>query len=281
MSRKITVAAIQTSYGEDMEGNINKTIGFIHEAAQKDAKIILPSELFQGPYFCKTRDPRWFETAYPVDKHPCVIAMQKIAKELGVAIPVSFFEKDGGDYYNSLAMVDADGAVLGVYRKSHIPQNPGYEEQFYFKPGNTGFKVWDTKFARLGVGICWDQWFPECARSMVLQGAEILMYPTAIGSEPSDSSMDTSKRWQRAQQGHAASNVIPVVTANRIGHEEESGIAMDFYGCSFITDQEGNLVESLGRNEEGILVHSFDLEALKNERELWAFPRFLRPELYG
>jgi N-carbamoylputrescine amidase len=281
MSRKITVAAIQTSYAStDMDENIAKTNVFVERAAARGAQVILPSELFQGPYFCSTQDKKWFETALPADKHPCVIEMQKTAKRLGVAIPISFFEESGGKYYNSLAMADADGKILGVYRKTHIPHNPGYEEQFYFKPGDTGFKVWDTKFGKIGVGICWDQWFPEAARMMALQGAEILMYPTAIGSEPSNPKLDTSKRWRRAQQGHAASNVIPVVASNRIGHEEEGGVEMNFYGHSFITDQSGALVESFGAKEEGVLTHTFDLDLLEVERQNWAFPSFFRPEFY-
>ena len=280
MTRNISVAAIQTSYGEDMDANIEKTIGFIREAAKKGAQVILPSELFQGPYFCKTQDKRWFATAFPASEHPCVIRLQPIAKELGVVLPVSFFEKDGDKYYNSLAMVDHTGAVMGVYRKSHIPHNPGYEEQFYFTPGDTGFKVWDTKFGKIGVGICWDQWFPEAAREMVLQGAEILMYPTAIGSEPGNPSLNTSKIWQRAQQGHAASNVVPVIAANRVGVETEGDVTMTFYGHSFITDQQGTLVESFGHGEEGVLLHSFDLDDLKRIREDWNFPSFRRTELY-
>ena len=212
----LTVAAIQTSYGQDMAANIAKTEDFIREAAGRGAQVILPSELFQGIYFCTRQDPRWFETAYPVSEHPCVLALAKLAKELRVVIPVSFFERDGPHYFNSVAVADADGEVLGVYRKSHIPDGPGYQEKYYFRPGNTGFKSWKTKHGVIGVGICWDQWFPECARAMVLAGADVLFYPTAIGSEPYDTALDTHRRWQRAMQGHAVSNAVPVVAANRI-----------------------------------------------------------------
>lgn len=281
MSRSITVAAIQTSYGTDINENIAKTTRLIEQAAEKGAQVILPSELFEGPYFCTTKDDRWFAMAQPADQHPCVLEMQKVAKRLGVAIPVSFYEKDGEDYYNSLAMVDADGSVLGVYRKSHIPCGPGYEEKYYFKPGNTGFKVWDTKFGKIGVGICWDQWFPECARSMALMGAEILMYPTAIGSEPHKPDLDTAPRWRRAMQGHAVSNVIPVVAANRIGTEVGLGDAQTFYGTSFITDQSGAIVQELNRTEEGIIMHTFYPDEIADEREVWCMHSDRRSDLYN
>lgn len=280
MSRVITVAAIQTSYGNDLYENIEKTASFIRQAAEQEAQVILPSELFEGPYFCTTEDDRWFAQAKPVDQHEGVLEMQKLAKDLGVAIPVSFFERDGDDYYNSLAMVDHAGAVMGLYRKSHIPCGPGYEEKYYFKPGNTGFKVWDTKFGKIGVGICWDQWFPECARSMVLMGAEILMYPTAIGSEPYDPDLDTAPRWRRAMQGHAVSNVIPVIAANRIGTEEGLGDPQTFYGTSFIADQSGAIVEEMGRTEDGVIVHSFNLDQIAKERALWHMLSDRRPDLY-
>ncbi len=193
--RSITVGAIQTSYGHDLKTNIGKTEAFVREAARKGAQVILPSELFEGIYFCTRQDPKWFETAHPVNEHPCVLALQKLAKELGVVIPISFFEKDGPRYYNSIAIADADGEILGVYRKSHIPDGPGYQEKYYFRPGDTGFKAWDTKAGRIGVGICWDQWYPECARAMMLAGAEVLLYPTAIGSEPYDAALDTHGNW--------------------------------------------------------------------------------------
>lgn len=281
MTRKITVAAIQTSYSKDMNANIEKTIGFIREAAKRGAQVILPSELFQNIYFCTTQEEHWFKEAYPADKHPCVLALQPIAKELNVAIPVSIFEKDGPKYFNSVVMIDAGGEILGTYRKSHIPDGPGYQEKYYFRPGDTGFKVWDTKFGKVGVGICWDQWYPECARAMALQGADILMYPTAIGSEPHDTTIDSALPWQRAMQGHAVSNAIPVIASNRIGLEEGCGAPQTFYGRSFIADQQGTLVEEFKGIEEGVLVHTFDLDELDTYRAAWGFFRDRRPELYA
>jgi N-carbamoylputrescine amidase len=277
MARTISVAAIQTSYGEDMVANIKKTEGFVREAAKKGAQVVLPSELFQGPYFCTTQEERWFATAYPAAEHPCVKAMAPLAKELGIVIPVSIFERDGPLYFNSVVIVDADGKTLGLYRKSHIPDGPGYQEKYYFRPGDTGFKVWQTQHGRIGVGICWDQWFPEAARAMALQGADVLFYPTAIGSEPHDSSLDTRDPWRRVMQAHAVANVIPVVASNRIG-TEKSG--QTFYGSSFIADHRGDLVESLERKDEGVLVHTFDLDFLQTHRAAWGFFRDRRPELY-
>jgi len=277
----LTVAAIQTSYREDMAANIAKTEAFIREAAGQGAQVILPSELFQGIYFCTRQDPRWFETAYPAAEHPCVLALAKLAKELRVVIPVSFFEKDGQHYFNSVAVIDADGEILGIYRKSHIPDGPGYQEKYYFRPGNTGFKAWKTKHGVIGVGICWDQWFPECARAMVLAGADVLFYPTAIGSEPYDTALDTHRRWQRAMQGHAVANAVPVVAANRIGLEENGAATQLFYGHSFIADHTGALVESFGQQDEGVLVHSFDLAEIESYRADWGFFRDRRPDLYG
>ncbi len=281
MARNITVAGIQTSYGTDLQDNIDKTIGFIREAASRGAQVILPSELFQGPYFCVSQEEHWFEHAYEWDKHPCVTQLQPIAKELGVAIPVSIFEREGPQYYNSLVMLDADGEAMGVYRKSHIPDGPGYQEKYYFRPGDTGFKVWNTRFGKVGVGICWDQWYPETARAMMLQGAEVLMYPTAIGTEPHDDSLDTAAPWQRAMQGHAVSNVVPVVGANRIGHEQVTEAGQTFYGHSFIANHRGDLVESFGRDEEGVLVATFDLDFLDRHRAAWGFFRDRRTDLYG
>ncbi|WP_312127901.1 N-carbamoylputrescine amidase [Brevundimonas sp.] len=281
MARNITVAGIQTSYGTDLQDNIDKTIGFIREAASRGAQVILPSELFQGPYFCVSQEEHWFEHAYEWDKHPCVTQLQPIAKELGVAIPVSIFEREGPMYYNSLVMLDADGEAMGVYRKSHIPDGPGYQEKYYFRPGDTGFKVWNTRFGKVGVGICWDQWYPETARAMMLQGAEVLMYPTAIGTEPHDDSLDTAAPWQRAMQGHAVSNVVPVVGANRIGHEQVTEAGQTFYGHSFIANHRGDLVESFGRDDEDVLVATFDLDFLDRHRAAWGFFRDRRTDLYG
>ncbi|MBY0564397.1 MAG: N-carbamoylputrescine amidase [Hyphomonadaceae bacterium] len=277
MPRTITVAAIQTSYGEDMAANIAKTEAFIRDAAKKGAHVILPSELFQGPYFCTTQEEKWFATAHPAATHPCVVALAPVAKELGVVIPVSIYEREGPAYYNSVVILDADGKQLGVYRKSHIPDGPGYQEKYYFRPGDSGFKVWDTAHGRIGVGICWDQWFPEAARAMALMGAEVLFYPTAIGSEPHDASLDTRDPWRRAMQGHAVSNVIPVVASNRIG-VEASG--QRFYGSSFIADHRGDLVQSFERADEGVLVHSFDLDFLDRHRAAWGFFRDRRVEFY-
>lgn len=280
MAKTITVAALQTSYGDDMKANIAKTEKLVRDAAKKGAQVILPSELFQGPYFCTAQEEKWFATAYPAATHPCVVAMAPLAKELGVVIPVSIYERDGPLYYNSVVIVDADGKQLGIYRKSHIPDGPGYMEKYYFRPGDTGFKVWDTAYGRIGVGICWDQWFPECARAMAIQGAQVLFYPTAIGSEPHDASLDTRDPWRRAMQGHAVSNVIPVVASNRVGTETVGANTQSYYGSSFIADHRGDLVQELDRAEEGVLVHKFDLDFLDRHRAAWGFFRDRRTEFY-
>jgi len=280
MVHTIKVAALQAAFGQDMAANIKTVERLVRDAAKKGAQVILPSELFQGPYFCTAQEEKWFATAYPAATHPCVAAMQPLAKELGVVIPVSIFERDGPLYFNSIVILDADGANLGTYRKSHIPDGPGYMEKYYFRPGDTGFKVWDTKFGRFGVGICWDQWFPECARAMALMGAQVLFYPTAIGSEPHDATLDTRDPWRRAMCGHAVSNVIPVVAANRIGTETVSAATQTYYGSSFIANHRGDLVEELGRTEEGVLVHEFDLDFLDRHRAAWGFFRDRRTEFY-
>ena len=277
MARTIKVAALQTSYGPQLQPNLEKTAKLVREAEKQGAQVILPSELFQGPYFCTSQEERWFQGAFPVDKHPCVKAMAQLAADLRVVIPTSIFERDGPHFYNSVVMIDADGGILGTYRKTHIPDGPGYQEKYYFRPGDTGFRVWDTMVGRIGVGICWDQWFPEAARAMTLMGADVLMYPTAIGSEPHDSSLDTRDPWRRAMQGHAVSNVIPVIASNRIG-TEASG--QTFYGSSFIADHRGDLVESFDRTDEGVLVHEFDLDFLDKHRAAWGFFRDRRPEFY-
>ena len=284
MARNIKVAAIQTAYGMDLAANIAKTADFIREAAAGGAQVVLPSELFQGPYFCVAQEERWFREAHPWREHPCVTALAPLAQELGVVLPISIFEREGPHYFNSLVMADADGSLLGVYRKSHIPDGPGYMEKYYFRPGDTGFQVWDTKAGRLGVGICWDQWYPEAARAMALMGAEVLLYPTAIGSEPHDDTLDTAAPWRRAMQGHAVSNVIPVVGANRIGFEPWDGYpngGQAFYGSSFIADHRGDLVQAYGREDEGALVAEFDLDFLATHRAAWGFFRDRRPDLYG
>jgi N-carbamoylputrescine amidase len=279
--RKLTVAAIQASYGPDMNRNIAKTESLVREAASRGAQIVLPSELFQSIYFPSRQDPKWFETAHPADEHPAVQALARLAGALGVVIPISFFEKDGPRYYNSVAIADADGALLGIYRKSHIPDGPGYQEKYYFRPGDTGFRTWATQAGRIGVGICWDQWYPEAARAMVLDGAELLLYPSAIGSEPYDETLDTHPQWQRAMQGHAVSNAVPVIASNRVGQEDNDGVALRFYGHSFIADHRGEIVAELGPDEEGAILQSFDLDEIARYRAEWGFFRDRRPDLYA
>ena len=279
---KLTVAALQLALGSsDEQENIAAVSALVEEAAGKGAQVVLPPELFSGPYFCKVEDDALFEAARPTTEHPSVVAMQALAKALKVAIPTSFFERDGHHYYNTLAMIDAGGEILGTYRKSHIPDGPGYEEKFYFRPGNDGFKVWDVFGARIGIGVCWDQWYPETARVLALKGAEVLFYPTAIGSEPKDAEMDTSRMWRRAMIGHAVSNCMPVVAANRIGHEMEAGEGQAFYGHSFICDEWGDMLAEYGCEESGVLVATLDLAAAAKHRASWGFFRDRRPQLYG
>jgi N-carbamoylputrescine amidase len=284
MARTLTLAAIQASYGDDLAANIAKTAGYIREAAALGAQVILPSELFQGPYFCVAQQERWFAEAHPWREHPCVTALAPLAGELGVVLPISIFEREGPHYFNSLVMADADGSLMGLYRKSHIPDGPGYQEKYYFRPGDTGFRVWDTRFGRIGVGVCWDQWFPEAARAMTMMGAEALLYPTAIGSEPHDPSLDTAAPWRRAMQGHAVSNIIPVVGANRTGFEPWDGYpggGQRFYGSSFIADHRGDLVADLGRDDQGVIAATVDLDFHARHRAAWGFFRDRRPDLYG
>ena len=274
----LTVAALQLPLGSPDEGeNIAAVAALVEAAAGKGAQVVLPPELFSGPYFCKVEDEALFALARPTAEHPSVIAMRKLAAALKVAIPTSFFERDGQHYYNTIAMIGPDGQIMGTYRKSHIPDGPGYEEKYYFRPGNDGFKVWDLFGHKVGVGICWDQWFPECARVMALMGAEVLFYPTAIGSEPHDAELDTSRMWRRAMQGHAVSNCIPVVAANRIGLED----GQRFYGHSFIADEWGDLIEEFGGEESGVLVHTLDLSRAAKHRAGMGFFRDRRPQLYG
>ena len=275
---EITVAALQLALGSQNESeNIDAVSELIEYAAGRGAQIVLPPELFSGPYFCREEDEALFALARPTLEHPSVIAMRKVARSLKVAIPTSFFERDGHHYYNTIAMIDADGEVLGTYRKSHIPDGPGYEEKFYFRPGNDGFKVWDVCGTRIGVGICWDQWYPECARAMALQGAELLLYPTAIGSEPYDADFDTSRMWRRAMQGHSVSNCMPVIASNRIGTEG----GQNFYGHSFITNEWGDPIVELGSEDEGVLVATLDLKTAAKHRAGMGFFRDRRPQLYG
>ena len=274
---EIHVAALQLAFSDDLEGNIANVSRLVREAAAKGAQVILPPELFEGEYFCRVEDEGLFTRAKPVNEHRAVTAMQALAAELKVWIPTSFFEADGPHHYNSLAMVDPDGKVAGVYRKSHIPDGPGYEEKFYFRPGNTGFKVWNGPAAKIGVGICWDQWYPETARAMMLMGAEVLFYPTAIGSEPHDEGLDTARLWRRAMVGHAVSNVVPVIAANRVGTEHDQ----TFYGTSFICDERGDILAELDRTEEGVITATLDLDRVKRHRAAFGFFRDRRPELYG
>lgn len=274
---KITVAALQLALGSwDEQTNIAAVSSLVEEAANAGAQVILPPELFSSPYFCQVEDEALFALAKPVAEHPSVVAMQALAAKLAVTIPTSFFERDGHHYYNTLAMIGPDGDIQGTYRKSHIPDGPGYEEKYYFRPGNTGFKVWDVAGVRIGVGICWDQWYPECARAMALMGADLLFYPTAIGSEPYDDGLDTSRMWRRAMIGHAVSNCMPVIAANRIGKEGEQS----FYGHSFICDEWGDMVEAFGADETGILITQLDLERAARHRAGMGFFRDRRPQLY-
>ena len=277
MTRKISLAVIQCALSDDMDANIEKVSGYIREAAAKGADVVLASELFQGHYFCQTQREEEFARAYPWRSHPCVEKLAPLAAELGVVLPVSIFEKAGPHYYNSLVMIDADGTLLGLYRKTHIPDGPGYQEKFYFRPGDTGFRVWNTRKGKIGVGICWDQWYPECARVMALMGADVLLYPTAIGAEPQAPEMDTAARWRLSMQGHSVSNVIPVAAANRVGDED----GQVFYGTSFITDETGEIAADLDRTEEGVAMAQFDLDEIDQARAAWGFFRDRRTELYG
>jgi len=284
VAHSLTLAVIQAPFGDDLHDNIARTERLIRDAAALGAQVILPPELFQGPYFCVRQEERWFQTARPWREHPCVTALAPLAAELDVVLPISIFEREGPHYFNSLVMVDAGGALLGLYRKSHIPDGPGYQEKYYFRPGDTGFRAWNTRHGRLGVGICWDQWYPEAARAMALMGAQVLLYPTAIGSEPHDPELDTATPWRRAMQGHAVANVIPVAGANRTGFEpwaDYPGGGQTFYGSSFVCDHRGDLAAELGRDEEGVALASFDLDFLDRHRAAWGFFRDRRPDLYG
>lgn len=278
----LTLAVLQLPLARpDEADNIAAVAALVEEAAGRGAQLILPPELFAGEYFCREEDEALFALARPTAEHPSVVAMQALAAKLGVAIPTSFFERDGHHYYNTLAMIGPDGAIMGTYRKSHIPDGPGYEEKFYFRPGNDGFKVWRVFGVTVGVGICWDQWYPECARAMALMGAEVLLYPTAIGSEPYDADLDTSRMWRRAMIGHAVSNCMPVLAANRIGHEGPEARKQSFYGHSFICDQWGDMVAEFGSEETGVLVAKLDLAQARTHRAGMGFFRDRRPQLYA
>lgn len=281
MPRLVTVAATQMSCSWDRQANIAKAEQLVRQAAAQGAQIILIQELFETPYFCQKPNPEYLQMATPTDENPAIKHFQAIARELQVVLPISFFELAGRARFNSIAIIDADGRILGVYRKSHIPDGPGYHEKYYFNPGDTGFKVWQTRYATIGVGICWDQWFPECARAMALQGAEILFYPTAIGSEPHDASITSKDHWQRVQQGHAGANLMPLVASNRVGREEQDGYDITFYGASFIADQFGEKVQEANGTDETVLVQQFDLDQLEHIRAAWGVFRDRRPNLYG
>ncbi|MEJ2661660.1 MAG: N-carbamoylputrescine amidase [Desulfobacteraceae bacterium] len=277
----VRFAATQMKCTANKEANIAKAEKLVREAAAQGAQIILLQELFESLYFCQVESPEYFGLATSAETNSAVNHFSAVAKELGVVLPISFFEKRNQACFNSIAVIDADGSVLGVYRKTHIPDGPGYEEKFYFTPGDTGFRVWRTRYARIGIGICWDQWFPETARCLVLQGAEILFYPTAIGSEPINPDNDTRDHWRTCMQGHAGANMVPVVTSNRTGVETIDDASITFYGSSFITDNKGALVEQMDRTSEGTISAAFDLEQMANERQAWGLFRDRRPSHYG
>lgn len=278
---ELTVAAVQMSMVDDVDTNVATAERLVREAAATGAQVVLIPELFEGPYFCKDQLAEHLGRARALEGHPTVEHFRRVASELEVVLPLSLYERAGNVLFNSVVVVDADGAVLGTYRKSHIPDGPGYTEKYYFSPGDTGFRVWSTHHGRIGVGICWDQWFPEAARVMALRGAEVLLYPTAIGSEPPDPSWDSSGHWQRVMQGHAAANLVPVVAANRVGHEVGRTTSITFYGSSFITDATGAKVAEAGREGEAVLTATFDLATLDRQRLAWGLFRDRRPDLYG
>ena len=286
--RNVTVAAVQMKCSKSVEKNIAHAEELVRQAAAKGAEIVLLPELFERPYFCQERRYEYYEYAQTAEENPAVRHFSRVAAELGIVIPVSFYEKEVNNTYNSVAVLDADGKNLGIYRKTHIPDDHYYQEKFYFTPGNTGFKVWDTAYAKIGVGICWDQWFPESARCMALQGAELLFYPTAIGSEPI-LDCDSMPHWRRCMQGHAAANIMPLIAANRIGTEtvkptednQHQSSSLTFYGSSFIADETGALVEQADRENAGVLTHTFDLDEIREMRRSWGVYRDRRPEMYG
>lgn len=279
--RNVTLAATQMACTWNREENVAGAERLVRAAASRGAQIILLQELFETPYFCQEQKQEYFELAAPAEGHPLLARMGALAAELGVVLPVSFFERAHAAFYNSLAVIDADGRTLGVYRKSHIPDGPGYQEKFYFNPGDTGLRVFRTRYAAIGAAICWDQWFPETARAMALQGAEVLLYPTAIGSEPQDPSLDSRDHWQRVMQGHAGANLMPLVASNRIGTEDGSSGSIIFYGSSFIAGPQGEKVAEAGRDEEAVLTATFDLDRVRAARASWGIFRDRRPELYG
>lgn len=278
--RKVIVAATQMSCSCNIDENIGKAEKLVREAASKGAQIILLQELFETPYFCQKENFDYYKYAISLEDNKAVNHFKKLAKELAVVLPISFYERRNNARYNSVAVIDADGEILGVYRKTHIPDGPGYEEKFYFNPGDTGFKVWNTRYAKIGVGICWDQWFPESARCMALMGAELLMYPTAIGSEPKEPDIDSKNHWQICMQGHSAANVMPLIASNRVGAESDEDSEINFYGSSFITNQSGEKIAEADRTSEGVLTAEFDLDEIEAHRISWGVFRDRRPELY-
>lgn len=279
--RTIKVAATQMGCAPTIEENIAKAEKMVRQAAAQGAQVILLQELFETYYFCQKEKADYYVFATELESNQAIAHFRAIAKELHVVLPISYYEKKNNARYNSIAVIDADGTVLGQYRKSHIPDGPGYEEKFYFNPGDTGFKVWDTAFGKIGVGICWDQWYPEAARCMALMGAEVIFYPTAIGSEPQDGGIDSKDHWQMCMRGHAAQNLVPVVASNRVGIESDEDSSITFYGSSFIAGPQGNIVVEAGRTEETVLVAAFDLDALQSQRIEWGIFRDRRPDLYG
>lgn len=278
--RKVKVAATQMSCSWTIDENLSKAEKLVRRAAAQGAQVILLQELFETPYFCQKEKTEYYSLAKSLGESRAVAHFKKLAQELGVVLPISFYERKNNALYNALAMIDADGTVLGTYRKSHIPDGPGYEEKFYFNPGDTGFKVWDTRFGKIGVGICWDQWFPESARCMTLMGAELLFYPTAIGTEPYDATIDSKDHWQACMLGHAASNLVPVIASNRVGTETDEDSKITFYGSSIIAGPQGNKICEADRASETTLVAEFDLDKLQEQRFEWGIFRDRRPELY-
>jgi len=280
---KVTVAATQMACSWDIPGNIARAEKLVREAAAKGAQIILIQELFEAPYFCIEQNPEHFALASSLEDSPLIAHFQALARELQVVLPISWFERGNNAFFNSLVVVDADGSLLDVYRKTHIPNGPAYQEKQYFTPGDTGFKVWQTRYAKIGVGICWDQWFPETARTLALMGAELIFFPTAIGTEPDYPNIDSQPHWTRVQQGHAGANLTPVIASNRIGTESaplHPDYQMTFYGSSFIADETGALVAQADKHSECVLVHTFDLEAVAKRRVSWGVFRDRRPQMY-
>lgn len=278
--KTIKVAATQMSCSWSVEENIAKAEKLVRQAAATGAQIILLQELFETPYFCQKEKPAYYDLALPVAENRAIRHFQAVARELAVVLPVSFYERRNNARYNSIAVIDADGTNLGVYRKSHIPDGPGYEEKFYFNPGDTGFKVWQTRYAAIGIGICWDQWYPETARCLALMGAELLFYPTAIGSEPNEPAVDSKDHWQMCMRGHAAANLVPVIASNRIGSETDEDSTITFYGSSFIAGPQGQLIAEADRSSEGVLTAEFDRDELAALRAGWGIYRDRRPDLY-